>query len=115
MRRLSRKRFSMIMGDGFRGGNLTDCHISKSRIRVACFDERSERYLNLVEAFQDEDLWISEWLYCQRAHKPFEYVEVDACGDETIIRITKGEEFYDFLMQIMKERACGEGKYRYSI
>lgn len=75
------------------------------------FDEHSRTYFLLTEMFEDDDLWISEWLCCCRRHTYLEYaVESDGIGFSHVIMDADG--FYDLLLRIMKDKKTGKEKYR---
>ncbi len=81
--------------------------------REKCEEDDTRFSMSLADYFCDDEMWISEWMYCQERHLPFVYHEEDEYGNEVIYQLATGDEFYDFLMRIKEEKELGNQKFRY--
>lgn len=99
-------------------GYIREKEYEKSRelclsFREQCMAEDTRFSMSLEDYFEDDEMWISEWIYCQERHHPFVYHEEDEHGNELIFQLVTGEEFYNFLMRVKNEKLSGTQKYRY--
>lgn len=76
------------------------------------YDEDIDIYARLVDMFDDDDLWISEWLSCQRQGRVFTYHEQSDTGYDKYT-ISSAEGFYDFLIELKEEKKHDAVKDRY--
>ena len=90
----------------------SDLHDEAINVNFPDYDEDIEIYTNLVDMFDDDDLWISEWLSCQRQGRVFTYYEQSDTGYDKNT-ISSAENFYDFLIKLKEEKKHDSVKDRY--
>lgn len=110
---MDRTEFANLVGEPYLESNTVS---NTSRLKNECeadiIDEDDAAYDMLVDMFDDDDLWISEWLYCRRMGIPFTYTLCDEHG-ESEHTISSADEFYDFLLEVAEDKETGSERYRY--
>ena len=110
---ISREDFAAFVGEPYQGcEDDYDAYRAADDLPVVEADVDNDRYAELVEIFDDEDEWISEWLYCRTMNMPFTYTLCTA-QSEIFNRIMSADEFYDFLLEIKKDKESDSENYRY--